>query len=182
MHTEFKKAKTSKEIRSLTAFDRKVFRGSDRFPAEYWKQIDVFWMLIDNVKVGCCGFERNVDFQGDLSEDGINPRMEGSLYVATTGILPKFQGLGLGQMLKCWEISYARHHRFHRIVTNTRERNVIMIELNKKFGFQVIRTTPRYYSSPMDSTVVMELRLTPAQSRVRAPARSAAHGNAKRRA
>jgi ribosomal protein S18 acetylase RimI-like enzyme len=34
-----------------------------------------------------------------------------------------------------------------------------MIALNERFGFRVIRTTPRYYSDPVESTVVMELRI-----------------------
>ncbi len=86
-------------------------------------------------------------------------RIDGSLYISTTGILPKFQGKGFGQLLKCWEIAYARHNGFTRIVTNTRKRNRSMIALNRKFGFRIIRTTPRYYSDPTDSTVVMELTL-----------------------
>jgi ribosomal protein S18 acetylase RimI-like enzyme len=61
--------------------------------------------------------------------------------------------------LKSWEVSFARYHGFKRIVTNTRKRNTKMIELNRKFGFYVTRTTPRYYSDPTDSTVVMELIL-----------------------
>jgi ribosomal protein S18 acetylase RimI-like enzyme len=100
-----------------------------------------------------------VDFQEDINQGGINPRLKGSLYISTTGILPRFRGIGLGGLLKCWEISYARYHGFNRIVTNTRQRNVAMIKLNRKFGFRMIRTTPAYYSDPPDATVVMELRL-----------------------
>lgn len=147
-------------MRSLLTFDRKVFRVSDRFTADYWKELESYWMLIDNVKVGCCAFERDVDFQEDVREDGVNPQMKGSLYIASTGILPRFRGLGLGQMLKYWEICYARRYRFRRVVTNMRGNNTTIVRLNKKLGFKVIRTTPRYYSHPTDLTVVMELRLT----------------------
>jgi len=156
MKTEFRRALPA-DIRELVAFDRKVFSESDRFPKAYWKDIEAYWMLVDDVKVGCCAFEKRVDFQEDIREDEANCRMDGSLYISTTGILPKFQRKGFGQLLKCWEIAYARYHGFTRIVTNTRKRNRSMIALNRKFGFEVIRTTPNYYFDPSDSTVVMQL-------------------------
>jgi ribosomal protein S18 acetylase RimI-like enzyme len=158
MKTEFRRA-LPVEIRGLMAFDRKVFPESDRFAKEYWKAIEAYWMLVQGVKVGCCAFEKRVDFQEDIREDEANCRMDASLYISTTGILPEFQGKGFGQLLKAWEIAYARYHRFTRIVTNTRKGNRSMIALNRKFGFRIIRITPRYYSDPTDATVVMELIL-----------------------
>ena len=116
-------------------------------------------ILVDGKKVGCSAFEKHVDFQEDISADGVNRRLKGSLYISTTGILPKFQGKGFGSLLKAWQVCYARSHGFTRIVTNSRKRNTRMITLNRKFGFRVIRTTPKYYSGPSDSTVVMELLL-----------------------
>ena len=159
MITEFHKAIVPDEIRSLMAFDRKVFPKSDRFEAAYWNVCEPYWMVVDGVRVGCCAFEEHVDFQDDTSRDGLNRRRPGSLYICSTGILPKFQGKGFGGLLKSWEISFARYHGFKRMVTNTRKRNAKMIALNRKFGFRMIRTTPRYYSDPVDSTVVMELSL-----------------------
>jgi ribosomal protein S18 acetylase RimI-like enzyme len=159
MKTEFRRAIVPAELRSLQAFDRKVFRKSDLFPAACWRICESYWMLVDGVKVGCCAFERHVDFQQDLRADGSNPRMVGSLYISTTGILPRFQGRGFGRLMKQWQIVYARYHGFTRIVTNTGKRNVAMIALNRKFHFRTIRTTPRYYYEPTDATVVMELRL-----------------------
>jgi ribosomal protein S18 acetylase RimI-like enzyme len=146
-------------MRSLLAFDRKVFREPDWFPAEYWRICEAYWMLVDRRKVGCCAFQKNVDFQEDIREDGLNPRRKGSLYISTTGILPQFQGMGFGQLLKSWQIAYARHHGFTRIVTNTRRGNAAMIRLNRKFGFRTVRSTPRYYCDPTEATVVMELDL-----------------------
>jgi ribosomal protein S18 acetylase RimI-like enzyme len=159
MQTEFRKVRTPDELGSLLAFDRKVFSAVDRFPAEYWRRVQSHWMLIDGVKVGCCALEKHVDFQQDQTDDGQNRRLPGSLYIATTGILPRFQGHGFGRMLKCWQIAYAWRHNFNRIVTNTRERNKAMIHLNRKFNFEVIRITPNYYSQPTDSTVVLELKI-----------------------
>lgn len=159
MKTEFNKALIPDEIPRLRAFDHKTFRKSDWFASEDWRTYESWWMIVDGRTVGCCAFQPNVDFQDDIRDDDVNPPMEGSLYISTTGILPKFQRNGLGKLLKCWQIAYAKRHGFRRIVTNTRKRNTPMIELNKKFGFQILRITPRYYPHPTDSTVVMELRL-----------------------
>jgi ribosomal protein S18 acetylase RimI-like enzyme len=158
MEAEFRKAVLPEDLRRLRAFDRKVFPPSDLFSSEEWREYEAHWMSIDGTTVGCCAFQAHVDFQEDVCEDGVNPRMKGSLYISTTGILPEYRGLGLGRLLKSWEVAYARYHGFHRIVTNTRKHNVGMITLNKEFGFRVIRTTRGYYSDPTDSTVVMDLR------------------------
>jgi len=144
------------ELRRLAAFDRKVF-ASDHFPPSAWMEYECYWMLLDDRKIGCCAFEEHVDFQDDLRQDGVNPPLKASLYISTTGILPRYQGMGFGTLLKAWQIAYARYHGFSRIVTNTRKRNAAMIALNRKFHFRIVRTTPRYYDDPPDSTVVMEL-------------------------
>ena len=161
MYTEFRKAILPDELRSLMAFDRKIFPIADLFDVGYWKFCEPYWMLVDGRKVGCCAFEKHVDIQEDIRADRVNPRLKGTLYISTTGILPAFQGKGFGSLLKTWQVCYARHHGFTRIVTNSRKRNRRMIALNRKFGFRVIRTTPKYYSGPSDSTVVMELLLPP---------------------
>jgi len=159
MHTEFRKCTVPDEIPDLRSFDRKVFPKADLFTAKEWRRYESYWMMIDRVAVGCCAFQLNVNFQDDLRDDNINPPMKASLYITTTGILPGFQHKGLGQLMKSWQIAYARHNGFDRIVTNTRKRNNAMISLNQKFGFRIIRSTPGYYSGPTDATVVMELRL-----------------------
>ncbi len=159
MRTEFRRAILPREIRSLMAFDRKVFSSSDLFDAGTWKMFESYWMVVDGVKAGCCAFEAHADFREDINQEGVNSRLKGSLYISTTGILPRFRGKGFGTLLKAWEISYASYHGFNRIVTNTRKRNVAMIKLNRKFGFRIIRTTRGYYADPPDATVVMELQL-----------------------
>jgi len=142
---EFRKADVSKELRQLIRFDHEVFRKSDWFTREDWQRCTPYWMLADSKKVGCCAFER---------------RSAGTLYVATTGILPAEQGRGLGALQKCWQIAYARQHGFTRMVTNTRKSNRAMIDLNRKFGFKIVRTSKSdYYRDPAEPAVVMELRL-----------------------
>ena len=160
MNTQFRRAILPRELRSLVIFDHKAFHEypSDWFDREVWKACEPWWMIAGGEKIGCCGFEPHVDFLGDVNPYA-NPRLRGSLYIVTTGILPRYQGQGFGDLLKCWQVLYARRHGFTRIVTNTRKGNQPMIALNKKFGFRVLRTTPGYYRDPPDSTVVMELLL-----------------------
>jgi ribosomal protein S18 acetylase RimI-like enzyme len=161
MNTEFRRAIVPKEIRSLVVFDHEAFHEfpADWFDRDAWEAYDSWWMIVDDRKVGCCAFEPHVDFQEDIREDGKNPHLRGSLYIVTTGILPSFQGLGFGALLKRWELLYAHRHGFTRVVTNTRKSNRPMIKLNERFGFNVLRTTPDYYEEPREPTVVMERRL-----------------------
>jgi ribosomal protein S18 acetylase RimI-like enzyme len=160
MRTEFRKALLPGELKHLVAFDHKAFPQADWFTKSDWERYESYWMVVNNVTVGCCGFEHHVDFREDQEIE--NAPLRGSLYLATTGILPRFQGKGFGRLLKCWQIAYARQLGFTRIVTNHRASNHRMIELNKGFGFRVIRRRKAiYYKDPEEPTVVMELKLPP---------------------
>lgn len=158
MRTQFRKAVIPDEIRSLVLFDHKAFHEypADWFDRDTWRACEAWWLIVDGRKVGCCAFALHQNFEEDVREDCENPRVRDSLYIVTTGILPRFRGQALGSLMKCWQIAYARHHGFTRMVTNTRKSNQAMIALNKKFGFQVLRTTPDYYDNPREPTVVME--------------------------
>ena len=143
MNTEFRKAVIPDELHSLCAFDRKVF-PSDYFPPSDWKGYESYWLIVDGKKkIGCCAFERQDE----------------TLYIATTGILPAFQRMGFGRLMKSWQIAYARRNGFRRIVTHSRKSNAAMIALNRSFGFRKARGIPRYYADPEESAVVMEFRL-----------------------
>lgn len=126
-------------------FDRKAFREypADWFDRAMWERCDSWWMIVDDRKVGCCAFEVQ----------------RKSLYISTTGILPSLRGLGLGSLMKSWQISFARLHGFKRMVAHTRGSNVAMIKLNQKFGFKIARVVRNYYHEPDESAVVMELVL-----------------------
>lgn len=158
MITEFRPARIPEDLRALAAFDRSIF-PTDHFPASAWREYETWWLLIDGKRAGCCAFEKNVDFREDLDPSVPNPPRAGSLYITTTGILPRYQRQGLGQLMKAWQISYARRHGFTRLIANTRKSNTAMLALNRKFGFRILRTTPRYYIDPVEATVVMALRL-----------------------
>ena len=115
-------------------------------------------MLVDGKRAGCCALQPGMDFYDDVT--GEDTAAEGVLYISSTGILPSMQGQGLGRVMKAWQVAYARHNGFRRIVTNTRAGNERMIRLNLEFGFQVIRTTPGYYLGTEEATVVMERLVT----------------------
>jgi len=159
MVTAFREALVPDEIRSLVIFDHKAFADykADWFDAKDWASCESWWMIVNGIKLGCCAFDRDADFQERYDPD--IRRRAGSLYIASTGILPRFRGKGFGDLMKRWQISYARFHGFKRIVTNTRENNQPMIRLNRKHGFKVIRTSPGYYENPPERVVVMELQL-----------------------
>jgi len=158
MHTEFRRALVPEEIRSLILFDHKAFHEypADWFDKATWRTYESWWLIVGKRKIGCCAFALQVDFQEDIHPDKENPHRRGCLYIASTGILPLFRRKGFGTLLKAWQLSYARHHGFSRIVTNTRKSNKAMIRLNEKFGFKIIRTTRGYYEDPPEATVVME--------------------------
>lgn len=138
---------------ALVAFDRKIFRN-DVFEPEDWDELEPYWLAMDGKRVGCCAFERDRDFD--------RRKRQGSVYIVSTGILPRYRGKGLGDRFKRWQIAWARSHGFTRIVTNSRRSNLAMIRLNKKHGFQVIGFTRRdYYSRPAEPAVIMELQLPP---------------------
>lgn len=144
MRVQFRKAVQPRELRSLMAFDCRVFPPSDRFDAQYWAICDAWWMLVDGVKAGCCAFEKG-----------------SNLYIATTGILPKYQRTGLGVLMKAWQIAYAKTHGHHRLITHMRKSNEAIIALNKRFGFKVVRTVDGYYEDPPEPGIVMRLDLIP---------------------
>ncbi len=141
----------------LARFDKRIF-PSDSFPEDMWLSYEAWWMTLDGRRIGCCAFEPHVDFQKNTDKD-FSPRRRGSLYVATTGILPEFRRCGFGKVMKAWQVAYARFLNFKRIVTNTRKSNKAMIQLNRQFGFRKIATVPNYHEYPQEATVVMELVL-----------------------
>jgi L-amino acid N-acyltransferase YncA len=159
MKVEFRKAVQPRETRALLAFDRRVFPVSDRFDADYWRCCEAWWMFVDRVKAGCCAFEEN--------------------YIATTGILPGYQGKGLGSLMKAWQIAYAKKRGYSCLIANARKSNAASIALNRKFGFRITKTVPDYYEEPNEPGVVMRLDLNPVDVRTttRKPRRRSGTGS-----
>jgi ribosomal protein S18 acetylase RimI-like enzyme len=168
MNIEFHKANIPEEIDALLEFDRKVFASfpADLFDPEEWADYESYWMVADGKTVGCTAFMHDVDYDG-----GPRPK---TLYIASTGVLPEFQGRGLGTKQKQWQIEYARKHGFEVMVTNMRESNIPSIKLNEKFGFKRRTLVPDYYSdpnreSPSYGTRALKTNLYPKSSTIAHP-------------
>jgi len=56
MTAEFRRAVVAKEHRSLVIFDHQAFHKypADWFGREDWEHFEAWWMIVNNVKVGCC--------------------------------------------------------------------------------------------------------------------------------
>ncbi len=159
MLLEFRKAQLPHDAGALWNLDVAIF-GKDAFDEALWPLLESYWILVDAQIAGCTAFVHDADFQEDLRDDDENTPQPGSLYIQSTGLLRQYRGQGLGHRIKAWQIEYARQNGFRRIVTNCRETNSAMISINKKFGFQPLRTTPAYYENG-EATVVMELLPVP---------------------
>ena len=157
MKIEFRKAELPEDAVALWEMDQQIF-AEDAFDLAHWLMLESYWILADGERAGCAAFIHDVDFAEDLRDDDENNPQQGTLYIQSTGLLERFRGHGIGSRVKEWQIQYAEQHGFRRIVTNCRESNSRMIEINRRFGFQPIRTTPGYYGDG-EATVVMELRL-----------------------
>lgn len=157
MKIEIKPADVVTEAANLIALDARMFLPSDRFddPGD-WQEYIAFWIVVDGQVVGSIAFGLNVEFSGSWDIDKSNP---GSLYIASTGILPEFQQKGIGNIVKQWEIDWAKSHGFKRISTNCRASNQGSLRLNAKFGFKVISEIPHYYEDPDEPAIVMKLEL-----------------------
>jgi ribosomal protein S18 acetylase RimI-like enzyme len=154
MTLEFRKARIPEELPALCDFDRRIFHEypADLFSPETWEHLETWWLIADGEKVGCSAFLPNVDYD--------ERRQPGTLYIMTTGVLPEYRNRGYGQAQKQWQIEYARSHGFKKIVTNSRQSNTRMIELNRKYGFKVRGLVPDYYHDPAEAAVVMERSVT----------------------
>jgi ribosomal protein S18 acetylase RimI-like enzyme len=85
--------------------------------------------------------------------------MDDVLYIISTAILPEFQRQGWGTVLKAWEIAYARRNMYKLMVTGCRKSNTAMINLNLRFGFQYAFEISDYYSDPVESAVILSLKV-----------------------
>jgi ribosomal protein S18 acetylase RimI-like enzyme len=157
MRIDFRRAELPEDALALWEMDQQIF-AEDAFELAHWLILESHWILVDGERAGCAAFIHDVDFAEDLRDDDENNPQQGTLYIQSTGLLEKFRGRGVGTRVKEWQIEYAREHGFKRVVTNCRESNSRMIEINRRFGFQPIRTTRGYYGDG-EATVVLELKL-----------------------
>jgi GNAT superfamily N-acetyltransferase len=150
---EFRRVVVADEIGTLCEIDRKIFHAfpADLFTPEDWAEFESYWMIVDGKIVGCSAFIRDSDYDDE-------PR-PGCLHIVSTGVLPEFRRRGFGMKQKQWQIEFAKQQGFRMIVTNTRESNLAMLQLNLKVGFVICGTAPHFYYEPDEPAIVMELQL-----------------------
>ena len=97
---------------------------------------------------------------------GVYPRF-GFRRRAAAGLLAHYEYRGFARVsapgfwpeAKRWQIEFAQQQGFQVIVTNTRESNLAMRELNLKLGFVIREVAPHFYYEPDEPAIVMELQL-----------------------
>lgn len=150
---EFRRVIVPGEIEALCEIDRRIFHAypSDLFSPYEWAAFESYWMIADGKIVGCSAFVRDADSDNE-------PR-PGCLHIMSTGVLPEFRRRGFGLKQKKWQIKFAKKEGFRVIVTNMRESNLPMRELNLKLGFTICKVSSAFYPFPVEPAIVMELQL-----------------------
>jgi ribosomal protein S18 acetylase RimI-like enzyme len=143
------------ELQDFINLDRLIFSEADAFNQEYFDLFDNFWIIVNGRRAGAMMLGLHMDrWLGDVP-----PHREGSLYIASTGILKRYRGFGLGRAVKLWQIAYARENGFTRLVAENRISNEQIIGLNESCGFQLIDVDPDFYPDPLEDAAIMELVL-----------------------
>lgn len=150
---EIHKANIKKDVKLLYCLEKAIFpRDYDNLKRK-WPQYPETYILF--VKKKPVGYVIVQPHRGLYNyKTGKYEIKSGSLHVSATGILPKFRGKGLGDVLKTWTIAYARVGSFKSINATARESNKPIIRLNKKFGFKVTRKIKKFY--PDGETALVE--------------------------
>lgn len=160
MHIEIRPAKLPQSLPLLMKLDRSIFPPKEKISKKVWSHCDNHIFFYSKKPIGAIAFMKHHDIIKDGHQTIPRP---GSLCIISTGILPKFRNKGFGKLLKAWEVAYAKDNGFHTVVSGTRKSNSRMIQLNKKFGFQITKTIPDYYQAPQEPAVVMKLVLKQAK-------------------
>lgn len=144
------------DVQLLSELDKRMFNDYDAFEPEDFLDYACFLVQIDGEFIGSVVLQDN--FTVGTGFDGKETAELGTLYIVSTGIIPQYQGRGIGKIVKAWEVGYARGRGFKRVVTNVRQNNQRAINLNNRFGFVSTRTIPNYYDDG-ENSIVMELAL-----------------------
>lgn len=153
----FTRARLPQDARALSEMDARIFVGSeDAFGPDDWNGLEVFWVTVCGERAGTIAFRRDC---GGCTHDWEYFDQEGSLYVVSTGILPEYRCMGLGIVLKAFEVWYARKHGFETVVSHARASNTASIAMNLKLGFEITERIKDQYTDPTEDAVKLELRL-----------------------
>jgi len=144
------------EIGIMCELDIAIFGKEDDFDTtDMWKGLETFLVTADGQIVGSVALRHHTNVAEDYEADYLD--CVNCLYIVSVGVLPEWQGQGIGKIVMVWLINYGREHGFERISSNARSSNQKSIHFHTRFGFQVIQTIPNWYGNK--SSDIMELKL-----------------------
>ena len=158
LNFEIRRAILPGDAYELAALDRRMFPAEDIFSAHAFcaKELHCFWILHNDDHIGSTVMLHHCGLAPNWETDC--PKERGTMYVTSTGLLPKFQNRSFGSIVKAWQIAYAREEKYRRIVTNARVSNMGSIKLNRKFGFRGLGVLANFYNDG-EAALTMELVL-----------------------
>lgn len=144
MNIEIKRAYARKDAKRLSRLDREIFKY-DAYTGKEWRGHKCFWITVGGKIVGSLAMEHNI--------------IGNYLYIASIGVLPSFQGKGIGTQALNWQIEYARKQGFGRVMSHIRLSNKKSIYLHEKAGFEMTGIETAYYLNPRENAAIMELSI-----------------------
>lgn len=153
MDVRIRKADLKTEIRGIMRMDRLIFPVDAYETSEKWENHKCYWVIVKRRKVGMIAFVHDEDHD----KGGGHIHTLGNLYIPSTGIIPDYQGMGLGNIAKAYEVAYALQHGFSSISVTCRKSNEPILKLNKAFGFRRTYVIPHYYGNEDGIRLVREL-------------------------
>ena len=119
MKIEFWKANPVKEAWGLTNVDKQCY-PKDWWTQGEWRQYDqIYWIVRDEIPIGCLAMGRDMAFS--RSENDKAWVKSGSLYLATTSILPQWRTRSISDTVRRWQLRFAKDHGYDMISTNCRK-------------------------------------------------------------
>ncbi|MBI2035989.1 MAG: GNAT family N-acetyltransferase [Candidatus Liptonbacteria bacterium] len=157
MDLEIRKADSIMDATALLDLDQKTFPKADAFSdPSIWLGLQCFLLWYGKQPIASFALALNRDHRWKIDKRIYTPK---SIFIVTTGILPAYQGMKLGRVLKEFQIAYTRLNGFHKIEATARVSNERIITLNKRFGFKEKEIISEFYENPAEDMVVLELKL-----------------------
>lgn len=148
------------EIGTLLKLDAQTFQEADVITSEdewlyYWKGALCYFLSVGSTLAGSlvlCAHKGMWDEEKEILTD-----VPGCVHLVSIGILPEFQGRGLGSLLMTLGITHARVGGFSKVVSVIRPSNIASRKLHERFGFRKTGTTiSGYFEEPDEPGVMYE--------------------------
>ena len=149
---EIRKIILKRDLGILDRIERIIF-PIDYIDKSAWKKYkETYILLYKNIPVGYVTVQPHTGLYSYNTKT--HEKKYGTLHLTSLGIIPKFRGKGLAELLILWVLAYAKLGRFKSINATSRKNNKPIISLVKKFGFKISREIKNFY--PDGETAVVE--------------------------